>query len=116
MTADKSPSTLKLKDKTGVSRAYKIALENPSIGTVAALHETWIRFVETSIAALEQPDTALQEIREKVEAMKKNPDSILPDESERFSQDEKLVAYIVLNKVLAILAPKPSTTDGRKGT
>jgi len=45
--------TLKLKDKTGVSRAYKFALENPTIATVAALQEAWIRFVEDSIANLE---------------------------------------------------------------
>ncbi len=50
MSAEKAKQ---LKDKTGVSRAYKIATENPTLLTVAALQDAWIRTTEGWLKSLE---------------------------------------------------------------
>ena len=96
---------VKLRDKTGVSRAYQIALSNPNIGTVAALQEVWIKFVEESIAQIEaqatisssSPKETAERLKHIIEFSNGNVERIIHQVLEVASDLEGSVSPVVLH-------------------
>lgn len=105
MTADKSPSTLAAKLREIDEKAF------PQDADIRFTRE----FIQEIIAALEQqPDAANKDLMVKVEAMKQSKKGVDPWFPESNYRDGWYAACECFLELLA--APKPTTTDGRKGT